>query len=289
MLKTITSLSFWGGLASVAGVLLWVGSASAQGQGGGGGGSGGIGAGGGGTGGTGGGAGGIGAGGGAGGGGMAGGTGGLGSGGGFAGGASGGISDLQGGGLASGFAVSGGTQRASSFFSSNSNNPFVQYYANPLTAGKPGTSTGATAGGRAATGGFGLPLYAAATATGRTGTSANTRRSSAGSSLNLGSGFRNNASTMRAYTTTYGEGAAGARPMALTRVHVDIQEMLGRSSMLPSGGQIRVERDGEAVVLRGQVLDDGEKRLAENMARLTPGVRVLRNELTVRSNGGARQ
>jgi osmotically-inducible protein OsmY len=38
--------------------------------------------------------------------------------------------------------------------------------------------------------------------------------------------------------------------------------------------------DGSTVVLRGSVRDDHERRLAEALVRLTPGVRAVRNELT---------
>src|SRR5256885_7103062 len=42
---------------------------------------------------------------------------------------------------------------------------------------------------------------------------------------------------------------------------------------------IEVVSDGAVVVLRGAVRDEDEARLAENMIRLTPGVRDVKNEL----------
>jgi len=41
--------------------------------------------------------------------------------------------------------------------------------------------------------------------------------------------------------------------------------------------------EGGSLVLRGIVNDDHERRLAEAVARMTPGVRDLRNELAVRT------
>jgi osmotically-inducible protein OsmY len=61
-----------------------------------------------------------------------------------------------------------------------------------------------------------------------------------------------------------------------------LQQYFANSDRLPSHGNIRVEVDGPTVVLRGTVSDDHERRQAEALARLTPGVRDLRNELSVR-------
>jgi osmotically-inducible protein OsmY len=44
---------------------------------------------------------------------------------------------------------------------------------------------------------------------------------------------------------------------------------------------IKVKVDGETIVLDGQVRSDQEKRLAENMLRLTPGVHQVQNNLQV--------
>jgi hypothetical protein len=62
------------------------------------------------------------------------------------------------------------------------------------------------------------------------------------------------------------------------------------SSRLPSKNTIQVAFDGDTVVLRGIVKDEQELRLADAVARLTPGVRSLRNELAVplsATNNGA--
>jgi hypothetical protein len=72
-----------------------------------------------------------------------------------------------------------------------------------------------------------------------------------------------------------------ARPVAPPRVRTDLQQVLARSTALPSGRGMQVVMDGSVVVLQGRVADDHERRLAEAMLRLSPGVREIRNELGV--------
>jgi osmotically-inducible protein OsmY len=55
--------------------------------------------------------------------------------------------------------------------------------------------------------------------------------------------------------------------------------VLDRSTMLSNSRGVDVSSDGPMVVLRGSVKDEDEARLVENMIRLTPGVRDVRNEL----------
>jgi len=61
----------------------------------------------------------------------------------------------------------------------------------------------------------------------------------------------------------------------------EVQDILRHSSGLHSSETVQVAFDGEGLVLRGIVKDEHERRLAEAIARLTPGVRALRNELAV--------
>jgi osmotically-inducible protein OsmY len=46
--------------------------------------------------------------------------------------------------------------------------------------------------------------------------------------------------------------------------------------------RVELALDGDVVVLRGVVQDERERALAETLARMTPGVRGVRNELAVR-------
>jgi hypothetical protein len=66
-------------------------------------------------------------------------------------------------------------------------------------------------------------------------------------------------------------------------VRADLQNMLAHSGQFDAKDAVRVLMDGRAVVLQGEVADDDERRLVENMVRLTPGVNVIRNELAARN------
>ncbi len=79
-----------------------------------------------------------------------------------------------------------------------------------------------------------------------------------------------------AYTTTLG---FDFTPRTPDLVRTDLQAVLARSSRLPSSQNIQVVMDGNEVVLRGKVATAGERRLAEGLVRLTPGVRSVRNEI----------
>jgi osmotically-inducible protein OsmY len=74
-----------------------------------------------------------------------------------------------------------------------------------------------------------------------------------------------------------------ARP-TIAAVRSDLQSVIDRSSRLPSRGNIQVLSEGDTIVLRGQVGSERERRLAEGLLRLSPGVRQIRNEL--RTPGG---
>jgi osmotically-inducible protein OsmY len=57
--------------------------------------------------------------------------------------------------------------------------------------------------------------------------------------------------------------------------------MLVSSSYLKKIRNLDLSVDSGAVTLRGEVGTARERRLVEGMVRLTPGVREVRNELTV--------
>jgi hypothetical protein len=65
-------------------------------------------------------------------------------------------------------------------------------------------------------------------------------------------------------------------------LRAEVQDILKRSSRFDSAKTIQVALEGDQLVLRGIVKDDHERRLAEAVARLTPGVVELRNELAVK-------
>lgn len=82
----------------------------------------------------------------------------------------------------------------------------------------------------------------------------------------------------------------GAAPIRLTApttttrtspLQAEVQSIVANSSALPSRDQIQVGVEGGTIVLRGTVSTDYERRLAEALVRLTPGVNLVRNELIV--------
>jgi hypothetical protein len=61
----------------------------------------------------------------------------------------------------------------------------------------------------------------------------------------------------------------------------NLQGVITRSPAFTAPGGVNVRMDGTTVVLQGRVASADERRLAENMLRLQPGVRGVRNELQV--------
>jgi osmotically-inducible protein OsmY len=115
-----------------------------------------------------------------------------------------------------------------------------------------------------------------------------------GAGINQGLGFaggaaggmgalgQTNAYALRApeYSTTIA--FQQTQPLTPVRVRTDVQAVIARTSSLPSRANIQTVADGDAVVLRGSVASEHERRLAEAIARLTPGVFNVRNELQVK-------
>jgi BON domain len=150
------------------------------------------------------------------------------------------------------------------------------YYANPLYQGWPG-NLGKTPGGWA------VPLNQSSTF----GTLGSAGSAPGGLSGFGGPGFANisNASGAAggvrrpAYITTV---VFPVRPTPSGQMQSDLRGLLARSSALARLSNVHVHVDGQAVVLKGEVADDRERRLVEGMVRLTPGVREVLNELEVR-------
>jgi osmotically-inducible protein OsmY len=65
------------------------------------------------------------------------------------------------------------------------------------------------------------------------------------------------------------------------RLQGEVQSVLARSSTLSSKDNMRVIVQGDTVVLQGVANDDHERRLAEMLVRLTPGVHAVLNQLRV--------
>jgi hypothetical protein len=84
------------------------------------------------------------------------------------------------------------------------------------------------------------------------------------------------------YVTTLGD-TVPLVSHAATDMERKLEGILLNSSALQKVRNLDVSVNSEGVVLRGQVNTAKERRLAESMVRLTPGVRVVRNELTIAS------
>jgi hypothetical protein len=158
-------------------------------------------------------------------------------------------------------------------------------YGNPLSLGV------YTANGTAAMS-FGKPLYTiSSTTTTTTGAGGRTLGGAGGlggtASISGGSQSFTSSGTgvvrrAPAYVATLGFRSTPPPPLQL---QADLQGVISRSGQLPSKDGIQVGIEDGVVVLRGAVADDAERRLAEGMLRLTPGVHEVRNDITVRATG----
>jgi hypothetical protein len=156
--------------------------------------------------------------------------------------------------------------------STHPSNIFSGYYANPYYQGR------ISAGNSLAPGGFGAPLYGTGTGAVRSG---GTTRGATGTRGNTStqSGIIIPLQVQMAYTAEMRFAAAPVAPAALT---ADLRGALTGTSMISNAKGIQIEIDaGNNVILRGTVADDDERRLAEGLVRVTPGVRGIKNELTV--------
>ncbi len=170
--------------------------------------------------------------------------------------------------------------------SQDASNPFAGFYANPLYAGRAGQG-----GPSVAPGGFGTPLYTLTStgtaaggrgATGRTG-AAGLGATGMGGRGGLGGTNQSGIVVPIPVQINY---AAQIRfrtpPTAPANIQGDIRNTLDNSSLIADGRSVQVITDAQNnVTLRGVVRDEEEARIIEGVVRLTPGVRVIQNELTV--------
>jgi len=87
------------------------------------------------------------------------------------------------------------------------------------------------------------------------------------------------------YTTVIGKSVPAVVHTAAP-LHADILTVIQNVPALQvaymgNGAGINVAIEGDVVVLRGVVLDQDQRSLAENVVRLSPGVHNVRNELQV--------
>jgi BON domain len=201
----------------------------------------------------------------------------------------------------------------------NSSNAFGQFYANPLYQGRVGASPNSAPGGFGAplfqgvgvatggsTSGTGTNTtnssnaFARTTGTGTTGTTGNTGRTNTAfgntglgntgrtgfgqQGLGLGGlGGQNQAVVVApprpiAYTSTL---SFKTTPISMPQLQADLRATLDRSTQLSNPRGLEVKMDGKIVVLSGTAASDDERRLAEGLLLITPGVRTVRNEIKV--------
>jgi osmotically-inducible protein OsmY len=180
------------------------------------------------------------------------------------------------GGSRSGTYGNTGTTGGTFFPTPNTSTPFASYYRSPLTTSNTSTSGVVTIQQMP----LGQPMYAVVTTT-NTNAAGNVARAP----TITGSG-----------TLTYGASPAGSTVQAANpgpsdvvvrrsavagRVQTDVQGILARSSSLSNGRDIQVAADGTVLVLRGRVASERDRRLAEGLALMSPGVYEIRNELQV--------
>lgn len=217
-----------------------------------------------------------------------GGTGGLSTGSGFSGGGtafSGGGAGMAGGGrggAAGGRGAAGGTGG----FQISPTNFLSRTFANPMYVGRPASTNPSLGepGVKLQGQGFAQPSFGTVTTItttntglgGRTGTAAIGGRGMTGGIGGLGSAASQTPDV--SYTAVI---RFAPPPVSVTVIRADLQGLLNRSSALSRPATVRVEADGDTIVLRGRVADEDEKRLVEGMVRLEPGVREVRNELEI--------
>jgi hypothetical protein len=156
---------------------------------------------------------------------------------------------------------------------------FGRFYLNPIALGY--TTPGVTA---VSTPSFGMPLYnslypgtSVATALGSTtNVTGRITTGPAGGTTFPGpvptTGFR----ALAPYVTVIG---FKYKPPTSDQMAANLRSIINRSTDLT--GNIQLSMDGPTVVLTGTVADLDQRRLAENMLRLAPGVKNVRNELVV--------
>lgn len=154
-------------------------------------------------------------------------------------------------------------------------NLFYPTYVNPMTFGLLNST-----GSGAVNAPFGTPLYSNLTTT----TSTTGTRGGAGGTATVTSGMNmpGPQSTSRRMPTYASTVRFRYTPPGPEQRRGDLQAILARTSALTQPAGIQVTMDGPTVVLRGKVADDDERRLAENVLRLAPGVRAVRNDLEVK-------
>jgi hypothetical protein len=152
-------------------------------------------------------------------------------------------------------------------------NAFGSYYANPLAAGILGIRQGA----------FGTPLYTATATTTSSLAPAGTARVGGGFAGAPGAG-----TIVPTQSPTYTVMLDfDYSPSSPGQVEQGVKQVLANSGTLASSN-IQVSMEGQVAVLRGAAANEHDRRLAENLLRLTPGVNGVRNEIKISASPKAK-
>ncbi len=208
-------------------------------------------------------------------------SGGPGGAGGMGGGPGGGLGGL-GGGAGGGAGAGGNSVDQTNFLRSTYSNPLYMGRPNQLTPATPSNSTG-TATTTQQAGGFGQLSFGAtggggAANVGGAGGRPGSAGGQSGSALKAPGQSPSSASRIM-YSTTV---KFPVKVIAVSQLQSDLRGIIDRSTTLKDPSAIQVVIEDQVVVLRGRVADEDEKRLVEGIIRLTPGVRMVKNELDAR-------
>jgi hypothetical protein len=228
-----------------------------------------------------------------------GGGGGYGGGGGGAGGMGAGGGILGSGGSSPFSNVAGAGSGGGSSTAIDKTNAFGPSFSNPLYMGRPNqtlsitssnsgsSSSGSGSGSSTAltttnvlqgVGGFGSPSFGTSSGT------ATTTSGSRGGATGMSSGKSTTYSGATPMPTRLSYSATvkfATKPIAANEMQAELSGIINRSSSIKNPAAIQVVIEDQTIVLRGKVADDDERRLTENMIRMTPRVREVRNELQV--------
>jgi hypothetical protein len=132
---------------------------------------------------------------------------------------------------------------------------------------------------------FGTPMYGniSTTATGRGSTFGAGGAGAIGQTSSTGFTTAGMPRTPQYITTIASDFEQAPRPSA-GQFTADLKATFNQVSALKSAKNINVLVKGQVVVLQGEVATERERKLAEGLVRLTPGVHEVRNDLVVNGN-----
>jgi hypothetical protein len=151
--------------------------------------------------------------------------------------------------------------------------PFRSTYYNPLALGQSITTATNLMGTSSTVPAFGQPSF------GTTTTTTTVRGGTAPGGTTTTPGFTVSAPRAPVFVTVLGDTVPAP---VRTNLLPQLRGVIARSGTLTSRGSIQIAMKDDAVVLTGDVANERERRLAEGLVRLTPGVGDVRNELVVR-------